>query len=549
MNRLKPTLLLISLLTTCLFFTAQATAQRDGQVRPHVAVPDPCSFPNPPSTCMPPPTTPPVPRDTRKGIVLGPASVVSQDAINGDQDLRGPMFGTGLPSNISILNDSATGYVRLWVDWSVLMPRPTFGNFIRVDSDTKPLIESLDAQIVEARRNGLKVILTVNHRYPTWVVWYKGNKAPSGSCGNREICKRVPSSLDEDSPWGGFISFLVSEYGFTTDKTKPDDPAYNRYVDFLEVVNEPNLTHRTPEKRTKGGRLVIALDVADMFVTSQKIVRDQNAALRAAGKLAEGETTLKLAGPATADTLKNDRKLTDYQEFTEELLRALDRRGFVAGSGFVWTHHNHLDSEEQRYCLGSVGGGACAPVEHCPGYGTGRTISPVNSAAWVQKRLDNGVGGYRWRGMRDGAGNPAIFLTEGGVRLSQVMAIYYCQLGIPKPVKRDARKPDDPAYVAFEQAVAEKIGDIKRKQAELVGNSFDRMSRGPLSKGILLFTNYLTYTDPIYDSGMFDYAGRCGPIESEDDWYDRSRGNICTGEGGIERPLFATWKALRTPSP
>jgi hypothetical protein len=480
------------------------------------------------------------------------------------------MFGTGLPSNISILNDSATGYVRLWVDMAAFMPHPTFGNFIRVDPNTKPLIESLDAQIVEAKRNGLKVILTVNHRYPTWVVWYNGNKAPSGLCMNpceslegeakktceqseefrrwernnkREVCKRVPRSLDESSPWGGFISFLVSEYGFTTDKTNPGDPAHNRYVDFLEVVNEPNLTHRTPERRTKGGRLVIALDVADMFVTSQKIVRDQNAALRAAGKLAVGATTIKLAGPATADTLKNDRKLTDYQEFTEELLRALDRSGFVAGSGFVWTHHNHLDVEEQRYCLGSEGGGTCAPTAHCPGYGKGRTISPVNSAAWVQKKLDNGVGGYRWGGLRDGGGNPAIFLTEGGARLNQVINIYWCQLGLPRPVKYDPTNPNDPAYLAFTQAVKERMGDIKTRQAALVESSFNLMTRGSLSKGILLFTNYLNYTDPKYDTGMFDYAGTCA------DWNSRAPENICTGENGSERPLFGTWKSLRSPSP
>jgi hypothetical protein len=457
------------------------------------------------------------------------------------------MPGTGRPSNISILQGSATRYVRLWVDMAALMPYPTFGNFIRVDPNTKPLIEGLDAQIVEARKNGLKVILTVHHRYPTWVVWYNGNKAPSGPCLNpceslegaekktcelseefrrwdqnnrQKVCNRVPSNLDESSPWGGFISFLVREYGFTKDKTNPGDPAYNRYVDFLEVVNEPNLTHRTPKKRTTGGRLVIALDVADMFVTAQKIVRDRNVVLRSKPTplLAAGATTIKLAGPATSDTLKNDIQLTDYQEFTEELLRALDRRNFVAGSGFVWTHHNYLDVEEQRNC---VEGRACVPIGHCTSYvnGKGRIISPYNSAAWVQKRLADGVGGYQWGGMRDGDNNPAIFLTEGGARLHQLIKIYGCQ------------------------AVTPPIEEIKRLQAFLVERSFNLMIRGSLSKGILLFTNYLTYTDPSNDSGMFDYPGTCA------DWALREPRNICTGENGSERPLFGTWKSLRSTSP
>lgn len=543
MNKTKSSLLLLASVVSCLMFVTPTVIGQKGDtpIRPNGAGVCPFCTPAPPPDCTPAPTPTPRPNsDPRKGIALGPASIMSQDAIHGDQDLRGPMFGSGRPSNISILNDSDTGYVRLWVDWSVLQPYRSNSNFIRVDPNTKRFIESLDAQIVEARRNGLNVILTVFHRYPAWVVWYHGNKSPSGPCTNpcesqkgeaREtceqsaafkswkrnqrltVCERVPRSLDDSSPWAGFISFLVSEYGFSTDKTKPCHPAHNRYVDFLEVVNEPNHTHLTREKHTEGGRLMIALDVADMFVTAQKIVRDQNKILRDDNKLAPGATTIKLAGPATSDSL---RRGDDYQEFTEELLRALDRRGFVARSGFVWTHHNYLDVEEQRNC---VEGRDCVPIAHCTNYfkEKGRTISPYNSAAWVQKRLADGVGGYRWGGMSDGDGNPAIFLTEGGARLHQLIKIYGCQ------------------------KVAPPIEEVKRWQAYLVERSFDRMTRGRLSKGILLFTNYLTYTDPAFDSGMFDYATTCA------EWNTREKENICTGENGSPRPLFEKWKTLRSP--
>jgi hypothetical protein len=331
----------------------------------------------------------------------------------------------------------------------------------------------------------------------------------------------------------------VREYGFTKDKTNSSSADYHRYVDFLEIVNEPNLTHRTQQKR-HGDRLVIALNVAEMFETAQTIVSKRNASLRPV-QLDAGATTIKLAGPATADTLKNDKKLTSYQEFTEELLLALKRRDFRAGGGFVWSHHNYKDMEEQRNC--APGDSRCKRTPHCFDYDTEklqqRVLSKINSAAWVENKLDAGFGGYRWRGMRDKDDNPAIFLTEGGVRLDQVVNIYWCYLGLPQPVD-----PNDPNYPAFVQAVKEKMNDIKAWQAGFVGKSFDLMSQGSLSKGILLFTNYLTYTDPTNDTGMFNFVGTCAEWESD----PRNAGFICSGENGLPpRPLYDRWQLLRTP--
>lgn len=103
---------------------------------------------------------------------------------------------------------------------------------------------------------------------------------------------------------------------------------------------------------------------------------------------------------------------------------------------------------------------------------------------------------------------------------------------------------DNPDYIAFKQNVIANMETIKRWQAELVRESFDLASRGPSSKGIALFTNYLTYTDPQYDTGMFDYAGSCDQYVER---ADRIFGDICTGQDGGERPLFGAWKSLRTP--
>ena len=148
--------------------------------------------------------------------------------------------------------------------------------------------------------------------------------------------------------------------------------------------------------------------------------------------------------------------------------------------------------------------------------------------------MDEGFGGYRWRGMRDADGNPAVFLTEGGARLDRLVEMYWCYLGIPRPVK----SASDPAYPAFSQAVAERMGVIKDWQAGFVESSFNLMSGRPLGKGILLFTNYLTYSDPAYDTGMFDFPLTCA------DWNLQT---VCTGENGSWRPLFEKWKILRTP--
>jgi hypothetical protein len=494
----------------------------------------------------------------------------------GDQDLRGPTNGI---SNIEILNESGTGYVRFWIDWSVLQPD---GGFTFDDIRANPLTASLNEQIKTARNNGLKVILTVNHRYPLWATatplstcaCAEGDSQCKDKCA--EALQKVPTRLDIGSPWAQFIEFLVGEYGRTQDRMNQNHPEYNRYVDYLEIVNEPNLTHRTSAKRTRGGRLVIAMKVADMFSTAQRIL------------LGKTDVTLNLAGPATSDTLKNNKKLTSYREFTRELLAELDRNNFRAGKNFAWSHHNYLDLEEQRNCLPDDENcararirvnGQTKTVTPCNPYrdtrGRQKLLSRVNSATWVEETLENGVDGYKWSGMRfrgtDGFSHPAIMLTEGGVRLDKVFEIYWCRIdGITQPVKEpylcrcpsnfggpvpcfNAPAPspagactveDNPEYVAFKQSVIANIGTIKRWQAELVKESFNLMSRGASSKGIALFTNYLTYTDPKYDTGIFDFAESC---EQYVERADRTFGDICTGQDGGERPLFGVWKSLRTP--
>ncbi|MBD0373166.1 MAG: hypothetical protein ICV60_20160 [Pyrinomonadaceae bacterium] len=604
MNRIKALFSLLLLLASGLLLLSPKVT---GQIKPNSAGGDPCTFPNPPDYCAPAPT--PTPRDPRKGISLGAASVLRVDEITWDQSLLGP---GGLRSNISILNDSHTGYVKLWVDWPALQLDPEIDLFneaapkyIEKDNSTDNppavLLKGLDDQIKEARRNGLKVILTMDHRYPLWIT----NESLPKDVKN-EIKKfinkldpynRVPDRLGVDSAWGKWMKFLVRRYGLTqlkkeSNRTGPAGEAidcntnfnnevckdYLRYVDFLEVVNEPN-SALWPQGTDKNP--FMAKRVARMFKTAQQVVRDNSE---------PGTIALKLAGPATSDTLRDDARITSYQRFTKDLLRELGEIAFKADGNFVWSHHNYLDVEEQRNCAPDDEhctrpliciDGDCKRATPCSYYTDvvgKKRISRVNSVAWVESKLERLVDGYKWQGMRDPMNHPAILLTEGGARLDRVFRIYACRLGLPQPPERflcrcfpavDIQFPcskapqnpiggecvvegDNPEYAAFVQAAGEKMDLIKKWQAALVKESFNLMTQpGPLSKGVILFTNYLTYTDPVYDTGMFDITGSCEQYRAKATG-QRLFGDICTGEyGGNQsqdgRPLYEMWKMIPLP--
>jgi hypothetical protein len=174
-------------------------------------------------------------------------------------------------------------------------------------------------------------------------------------------------------PWERFVEFVIARYG--------------PQLDMLELCNEPNLADTPPQT------------VAAMFATAQRI----------AGGLG---SRLVLAGPGTSD-------VRGYAGFTDRLLDALDARGFVAGPGFAWTHHNYADVA----------------------YGT-------NRAADVRRRL---VG--RWAGWPAGdAGDPQLLVTEGGVTLSTIAR----RLGIADPTAQRAKQAEllRAAYERLDPGVA-----------------------------------------------------------------------------------------------
>lgn len=285
--------------------------------------------------------------------------------------------------NRTLLAQSATRWVRLWADWPTLMPAP--GTF------APGPVAALDEQIALARADGLHTILTL-YRFPAWV----NGVAQAASF-------LPPADLSAGGAWGQFVAWTISRYGAG--------------LDVLELCNEPNLQWTA--------RRLAPETVAAMFATGQRIADDLG-------------SRVVLAGPGVSD-------VRGYDEFTERLLDELDRRRFVAGTRFAWTHHNYGDVA----------------------YATQRTAA-------VRRRLAG-----RWAGWPEGdAGEPQLLITEGGVTLRTIAK----RFGIADPA-------------------AQRI-----KQADLLRASWERMASTPEGDGVALVTQYLFHTDPRYDSGLCETA-------------------------------------------
>jgi hypothetical protein len=375
----------------------------------------------------------------RRCVALGPAGCIEP---GGSQDLRA--YG-----NRRLLGHSATRWVRLWADWPSLMPTAGAYDAARV--------AALDAQIAQARRDGLRVVLTL-YRFPAWAngtgvltseqlaATMPDRRRPGAPAASaKSVLLRYPDDVSAASAWGGFVAWLVARYARTS-VTRPDPAAW---IDVLELCNEPNLMW-WPQR----GAVEV---VARMFATAQAITARYG-----------GEPVL--AGPATADVTGSGRLRTGYDVFADRLLTALAASGFTPGARFAWTHHNYADV---GYDLGA---GCTAPASASIAERT------ANRAADARRRL---VG--RWAGWPAADPlRPQLMITEGGVTLPTVARIW----GI--------------GGAAAQQA----------KQAELLERSFARMSSAGEGAGIAMLTQYLFYTDPNYDSGLCETVQAGGAARS-----------------------------------
>jgi hypothetical protein len=404
--------------------------------------------------------------DLRRMVVLGPIGTIQPGS---SHDYR-------QAGNRRFFAETGTRWVRMWADWPTLMPDAS--------GFAPAIIDSLDEQIALARRDGLRIVLTL-YRFPTWANGTAGltpdelastmpdrkASAAASDASAKSLLFRYPTDVSPGSAWGGFVDRIASRYS----AGNASRPSLDATIDVLEIANEPNLQW-WPQQGASAtgdpygpGPLVVHDVLVRMFATAKTIV-------------ARYGNEPMLGGPATADSVGDTRLRTGYGTLSDRLLPALAAAGFSAGSRFAWTHHNYTDVTFDQ------GAGTTAPD-------AGSTPRTTSFAADMRARLIAGG----WAGWP--AANPAdpgIMLTEGGVTIQSIRST--TRWNIPD---------SDPARQ-------------RQKQAELIRRAWDRMASTADGAGIAVASNYLWYTDPNFDSGLCDTLAA----------------------GGATRPAYTTWGGL-----
>jgi hypothetical protein len=381
---------------------------------------------------------------------------------------------------------ATSSHLRLWADWPTLQPLEG----VPIDSPESPGYPNLlafDEQIRLAGEDGLKVIL-MPYRYPRWVNgtahidratddfllfqpenrvrsqlfldWWNRRGTPNEEPA-RTILRRALKALEYRLPpeghgpgsrWAGYVEFLFRRY-------VREAPARRLRVDYLEVVNEPNLQiwpQRSPSStpddpagrfEVTGSEMTVHRAVAEMMATMDSVVR-------------RGPGHVTCLGPSHSDAdSPRPRQIsvhttTPYstvaEPFVELLLDELDRIGFRAGPRWAWSYHNYNDFELNQVRVKSL-----------------------------RAALDG-----RWEGRRRNRG-PALYCTEGGCRLSRVIT----RFGSGLPAE-----------------------EVLRLQAEVVKEAVTRhQRRTEEGAGVAMLTQYTISADPNYDCGLLESNGAWRP--------------------------------------
>jgi hypothetical protein len=252
----------------------------------------------------------------RKCISLGGPGSLREDHHPDDYRLWG---------NREFIRASGTTWVKLWVSWADLQQElgtaPDSRDRSWAHLDTAPhgefWLRRLDRQARAANADGVGVIVTLFHAFPTWS---SGVTGPDPVSGHKPPEQHLPSDLGPDSPWGWFIGYLCRRYA----KSAPRNPD-RAWVDALEICNEPNLLYWPQE--------AVVPAVAQMIRTAEEL------SARLGGPA--------ILAPATSDYPDQDQESEDgllaqgWHGFTERLLAELgELRPRVP---LDWTQHNFND--------------------------------------------------------------------------------------------------------------------------------------------------------------------------------------------------------------
>jgi hypothetical protein len=246
-----------------------------------------------------------------------------------------------------------TRWIKLWINWYELQENfPAAGNSWQEmwhHLSSLGRLRVLDDQISLANRNGIGVVLTVFHEYPTWANGGYGAPNPHRKPANRRFpdCK-------SNRPWGWFISYLCARYKRGAPVNDPGPRVdrgvdghignpYGAWLNFIEFVNEPNYTH-WPQSAA-------ACNTVEMFRTADE------AAAYWVGQHSFTAQSPGLLGPATTDReptpgswdgdarsvviADNERDYTPYHQFVQDVLSLL--RGYAPRHSVGWSHHNYID--------------------------------------------------------------------------------------------------------------------------------------------------------------------------------------------------------------
>jgi len=375
-----------------------------------------------------------------------------------------------------------TKWVRLWAGWDTFEPNAPSGGAHAWD---QAALTNLDQQIARANAAGLGVILTL-WRFPQWSNGTAGISDNWQALDNqrtqpedrlyrghawselKSLKFKWPNDLSTTGPWAAWLRFMATRYHTYF----PSNPL-NARVTAVEFVNEPN-NQCWPQQAASGtgdaydqGLVALNCYLYQMFYTARPIQDSLGGWPRMVGPaFATPETSL--GNP------KTDRLTTAHDRATDDLLNSLSGSNWPATSAFVWSQHNYADVVKGRTYAHDI----------AFNYLTGRWAGwPIGDPA-----------------------HPRMWLTEGGAPYPEVAAALGVELN------------------------ANTLTLVSLEQGSMLGDALARLGNDTDGRAIEMFTQYLVYSDPCYDSGLCNPLvphGMCTTVEAYD---------------GASRPAYGQWK-------